>query len=131
MLFVYGFLAVIALIAVFHIVNSIALSVSARMRQYGAMRAIGMSGKQLSRMVLAEALTYACGGFTLGIVLGVPLHWLIFSKVVTFQWGDPWMLPWQPLLVIVLVMLGAVLLAAAAPARRIRSLSITDTISAE
>lgn len=130
-LFVYGFLAVIALIAVFHIVNSIALSVSARMRQYGAMRAIGMSGKQLTRMVLAEALTYACGGFTLGIVLGVPLHWLIFSKVVTFQWGDPWMLPWQPLLVIVLVMLGAVLLAAAAPARRIRSLSITDTISAE
>lgn len=38
-LFVYGFLSVIALIAVFNIVNSISMSVSARVRQYGAMRA--------------------------------------------------------------------------------------------
>ena len=39
--FVYGFLAVIALITVFHVINIIAMSVSARMRQYGAMREIG------------------------------------------------------------------------------------------
>ena len=41
-LFVYGFLAVITLITVIHTVNSISMSVSARTKQYGAMRAVGM-----------------------------------------------------------------------------------------
>ena len=43
-----------ALISVFNIVNSISMSVSARLRQYGAMRAIGMS-MQHHAMVAAEA----------------------------------------------------------------------------
>ena len=38
---VYGFLAIIGLISLFNIVNSISMSVSSRTRQYGAMRAIG------------------------------------------------------------------------------------------
>ena len=56
-LFVYGFLILIALITVFNIINSIAMSVSARIRQYGSMRAIGMSNRQLVRMIAAEAAT--------------------------------------------------------------------------
>mgnify|MGYP007076742106 CR=1 FL=1 len=48
-LFIYGFLVVIALISIFNIVNSIALSVTSRIRQYGSMRAIGMSNRQLTK----------------------------------------------------------------------------------
>lgn len=55
---VYGFLVVISLIAVFHIINSISMSADSRMRQFGAMRAIGMSDRQAVRMVAAEAATY-------------------------------------------------------------------------
>ena len=66
-LFVYGFLVLIALITIFNVINSIAMSVAARMKQYGAFRAIGLSNRQLVRMVVAEASTYAvtgsiCGG---------------------------------------------------------------------
>ena len=39
---VYSFLALIALIAVFNVINSISMSVSSRQRQYGIMRAIGL-----------------------------------------------------------------------------------------
>ena len=39
-LFLYGFLAIIALITVLNIVNSISMSVSSRIKQYGAMRAV-------------------------------------------------------------------------------------------
>ena len=42
---VYGFLAIIALVTVLNIVNSISMSVSARIRQYGSMRAVGMDGR--------------------------------------------------------------------------------------
>lgn len=42
-LFIYGFLVLIALITLFNIINSIAMSVAAKMKQYGAFRAIGLS----------------------------------------------------------------------------------------
>ena len=56
---VYAFLGIITLVTVLNIVNSIAMSVSARIKQYGAMRAVGLDGHQISKMILAEAFTYA------------------------------------------------------------------------
>ena len=52
-LFVYGFLVLIALITVFNIINSIAMSVSSRSKQYGSFRAIGLSTGQLRKMIVA------------------------------------------------------------------------------
>ena len=46
-LVVYAFLIVIAGITILNIVNSISMSVSARMKQYGILRAIGMDDAQL------------------------------------------------------------------------------------
>ena len=128
-LFLYGFLAVIALISIFNVINSIGMSVSARMRQYGAMRAIGMSCGQLVRMIAAEATTYALGGLVIGAVAGIPINRIIFEKLVTFQWGDAWSLPISAFAVIVSVMTGALIAAVYGPAQRIRNLSIVDTIS--
>ena len=42
--------------------DRLSITVAARTRQYGALRAIGMSGRQLTRMVAAEAVAYAAGG---------------------------------------------------------------------
>lgn len=56
---VYAFLMIIALVALLNIVNSISMSVSARMKQYGVMRAVGMDGRQITKMIAAEAFTYA------------------------------------------------------------------------
>ena len=53
-LFVMVFLAIIGVISLFNIVNSISMSVSARIKQYGAMRAVGMDNRQLKRMILRK-----------------------------------------------------------------------------
>lgn len=45
---VYGFLSIIALVTMLNIINSISMSVSARIRQYGHMRAAGMDGRQIT-----------------------------------------------------------------------------------
>mgnify|MGYP000846740248 CR=1 FL=1 len=82
-LFIYGFLVIIALITIFNIVNSVSMSVSARIKQYGAMRAIGMSDRQLVKMVTAEAVTYSVAGSVVGCILGLPLHKLLFEKMIT------------------------------------------------
>lgn len=71
--FIYGFLAIITLVTVLNIMNSISMSVSARIKQYGAMRAVGMDEHQLTKMIAAEAFTYALSGGTVGCVAGLLL----------------------------------------------------------
>ncbi len=129
--FLYGFLAVIALIAFFNIINCIAMSVSARMREYGAMRAIGMSVRQLFRMVLGETATYTIFGVVFGCAVGLPLNRLLFRSLVTSRWGTPWSVPGAELLVIVLIMLASVCMAVTGPAKQIRRMTVVDTISKE
>ena len=46
---VYAFLAIISLVTVLNIVNSISMSVSARVKQYGSMRAVGMDESQVTK----------------------------------------------------------------------------------
>lgn len=62
---VYGFLSIIVAITVFHIMNTINMGVAAKMKEYGGMRAIGMSDRQLVKMIIAEAATYAIYGVIL------------------------------------------------------------------
>ena len=129
-LFVYGFLILIALITVFHVVNSIAMSVAARTRQYGAFRAIGLSMRQLIRMVIAEASTYAVMGSILGTALGLICNKVLFDIMVNYRWGDQWTFPWTELGIIVLLLFLSVFAAVHGPVKRIRNMAIVDTIGA-
>ncbi len=129
--FLYGFLAVIATLAFFNIINCIAMSVSARMQEYGAMRAIGMSDRQLVRMIVGETLTYAVSGVLFGCIIGLPLNRLLFSWLVTSRWGEPWQIPFGELAVIVAVMGVAVGLAVTGPAKRIRQITVMETMGSE
>lgn len=130
-LFVYGFLAVIALISVFNIVNSIAMSVSARMKQYGAMRAIGADSRQLVKMIAAQAGTYGICGIIAGCILGLPINRFLYQLLVTERWGEQWYIPFSSLGIIVCIVLGSVALAIYRPAKQIRDMSVVETISAQ
>ncbi len=130
-LFVYGFLAIIALITVFNIMNSISMSVSARIRQYGAMRAVGMDAKQITRMIAAEAGTYAFFGCAVGCAIGMMLHKLIFELLITSYFGDGWQIPLIPTGVILLLAALSCAAAVYAPSKRIKNMAITDTIKAQ
>ncbi|MDE5931403.1 MAG: ABC transporter permease, partial [Lachnospiraceae bacterium] len=129
--FLYGFLTVIALIAFFNIMNCIAMSVSARMREYGAMRAVGMTVRQLVRMVWGETITYTFFGVLFGCLAGLPLNRLLFRTLVTERWGDPWELPGKEFLVILIVIGCSAVLAVRGPAGRIREMTVVDTIGAD
>ena len=125
----YGFLAIIGGISLLNIVNSISMSVSARMKQYGILRAIGMDDAQLRCMVSAEAGTYAVSGLVVGIALGLVLNRMLYTRLITHYFGAAWQVPWGCLAVIVVVVLAAVVLAVYNPVRRILMQPITATIS--
>lgn len=128
-LFVYGFLAVITLISVFNIINSISMSVSARIKQYGAMRAVGMDTKQVTRMILSEAVTYAMSGGIVGCIIGLPMHMFLYDKMITNYFGDAWSFPAGSLAVILMLMLLSSAAAVRKPAKRIGNMTITETIN--
>ena len=129
--FMYGFLFIIALIAAFNIMNSMALSIAAGTKQFGAMRAIGMSDAQLYRMSLVEALSYAACGIVFGCAAGLPINKLLFSMLVTSQWGDSWSVPVLPVLVILFVVLLSAFLSVRGPVRRVTEKTIVETIHAD
>lgn len=128
-LFVYGFLAIITLITMIHTVNSISLSVAARTRQYGAMRAVGMAAAQLKTMIFAEAATYTVLGFGVGCGLGLPLHAFLYNQMITHYWGVAWQLPLGTIGGIVALLVFTSLAAPFAPARRVCSLPVAGSIN--
>lgn len=130
LLFVYGFLAIIAAVTVLNIMNSISMSVSARTKQYGAMRAVGMGTHQITKMIAAEAATYAFSGCVVGGTIGLLLSKLLYDNLITTHFAYAvWTFPLVPLAIILLFVFAATIVAVYSPAKRIRNMEITDTIS--
>ncbi|WP_431034368.1 ABC transporter permease [Streptomyces sp. P6-2-1] len=91
---IYGLLALAIVVAVLGVVNTLALSVVERTREIGLMRAIGLSRRQLRRMIRLESVVIALFGAALGLGLG--LAWgasaqsllaLEGLKVLDIPWG--------------------------------------------
>ena len=125
----YGFLAIISFITILNIMNSISMSVSARLKQYGAMRAVGMSVGQVTKMITAEAVTYAVWGVAVGSALGLLLHYFIYKKIIITHFGGAWSFPLIPMAVIIVLILISCVLAVYAPAKRMKNISVTETIN--
>lgn len=126
---VYAFLIIIALVALLNIVNSISMSVSARMKQYGAMRAVGMDGRQITKMIAAEAFTYAGLRGMIGCVIGLLLSNRMYVFLITEHFPYAvWHVTISSLAIILVFVFAAAFAAVYAPSKRIRSMNVTDAI---
>lgn len=130
-IFIYGFLIIIALITVFNIFNSMNASVSSRLKQYGVMRSIGISVKQLQKMVAAESVTYALLGCIAGCILGLPLNKLLFQYLITNKWGTLWAVPIKSFIAITVLCLLSSVTAIFRPIKKLNRMTIVDSIRIE
>lgn len=127
---IYGFLTIITLVTVLNIVNSISMSVSARIKQYGAMRAVGMDARQITKMIAAEAATYALSGSIVGCTVGLSISRALYYFLITSHFHYAvWSVPVGDLAIILLFVLVAALAAVHTPAKWIRTMAITETIN--
>lgn len=126
---VYSFLLIIALVTVLNIVNSISMSVSARIKQYGAMRAVGMSKKQIGTMIKSETLTYASLGCGTGLLIGLLFSKWLYGFLVTSHYAYAvWQLPIAEIVVIIIFFILSVAAGIKAPIKRLNEMSVTETI---
>ena len=127
---IYSFLAIIAMVAVLNIMNSISMSVSARSKQYGAMRAVGMDSRQVTQMIAAEAVTYALAGCVIEYVVGAAVGKLLFNILIQEHFAYAvWTLPVFRLLIVVVFVVAAMLAAIYTPSKRMRNMAVTETIN--
>ena len=111
-----GFSAVIAAVGM---VNTLSLSVLQRTRELGLLRALGFTGSQVRRMVLAESAQMTVAALGFGLVLGVFYGWVAAQSLLGSQAGfaAP-SVPWVVIAGVVVFGVALALIAAAAPARR-------------
>ena len=127
---VYGLLGLAIIIALIGITNTLSLSVLERTRELGLLRAVGMSRRQLKRMVRTEAAIIAVFGTLIGLVIGI-----IFSIALTIAISSDtpdlftYKLPVGQLAVITIAAALAGIVAAWLPARRAAKLDVLDAIS--
>ena len=128
-LVIYGFLGLIGLITAFYIINSVSMSASAKLRQYGVMRAVGMDRCQLVKIIAAESLTDMVLGCTVGILFGLPLHKILCKVMITNYFQTAWQAPWLSIGIIFFLAAVSAIVAIYAPAKRICNIAITETIN--
>jgi len=124
------FLGLSLVIAVLGITNTMALSVYERTRELGLLRAIGMTRRQLRRMVRWEAVIIALFGGLLGVAMGV-LFGLAVIAALPETFVDIVSIPYTSLFGYLLVSGLFGMLAAILPARRASKLNVLDAISHE
>ncbi len=74
----YAFLAVLGAICIMNIINTMVSSVNSRRKEFGILRAVGMSEGQLFRMMFAESLFYTVGIVLIAVGLGSFVGYLAF-----------------------------------------------------
>ncbi len=123
----YVLLSLSIVISLFGIVNTLVLTVFERTRELGMLRAVGMSRRQVRRMIRHESVITALLGAAFGIPLGVLLA-LMIGVAINFA---AFTVPWGTLIVFVIAAIIAGLVAAIFPARRAGRLNVLQALQYE
>jgi putative ABC transport system permease protein len=125
----YVLLALSVIVSLFGIVNTLVLSVFERTRELGMLRAVGMTRRQVRRMIRHESVITALIGAALGIGLGILLAVLVTQALESE--GLIFSVPVVSLIVFVLIAIVAGMFAAIFPARRAARLNVLQALQYE
>jgi putative ABC transport system permease protein len=125
----YVLLGLSVVVSLFGMINTLVLAVFERTRELGMLRAVGMTRRQVRRMIRHEAILTSLIGAGIGLPLGVALGALTVRSLSDY--GVEFALPTATLAAFTLVAVAAGLLAALLPARRASRLNVLEALQYE
>ena len=126
----YALLALSIIIAIFGIVNTLALSVSERTREIGLLRAIGTSKAKIRGMLAIEAALISVLGTVIGLVVGTAAG-VVIQQTYKASGMEQLAIPWGQLGVFLLLSIGIGVLASLPPSRRALKAPVLDAVASE
>jgi putative ABC transport system permease protein len=123
----YVLLALSVFVSFFGIINTLVLTVFERTRELGMLRAIGMTRRQVRRMVRHESVITAMIGGALGLLLGIVLGGLFVARLDFISFS----LPVSQLIVFAIAAVIVGIVAAIFPARRAAKLNPLEALQYE
>ncbi|HYI75624.1 MAG TPA: FtsX-like permease family protein [Gaiellaceae bacterium] len=127
--FLYVMLTLAVFVSIFGMINTLVLSVYERTREIGMLRAIGMTRRQVRRMIRQESIITALIGAAIGLPLGIFLAALV-NRALS-EYDVRFSIPWVQLIVLTIVAIVIGILAAIMPARRAAKLDPLRAIAYE
>ncbi|MBS5112334.1 MAG: ABC transporter permease [Coprobacillus cateniformis] len=80
-IFVYGFVCIMILFAMLNIINMMSASIDKRKRELGMMLSVGMSPKDISKMLFYESFIYGLKTLLYGIPICIGVEWIFYIQM--------------------------------------------------
>ena len=131
LLVIVGLLAVSVLVALVGVTNTLSLSVIERTRENGLLRALGLSRRQMQRMLALEAIYVALTSAIVGVVLGVFFGWAGVLALPVDVERIIVIIPWLQILGVMAVAILSAIVASWLPGRRAARTSPVEALATE
>ncbi|MFM2419841.1 MAG: hypothetical protein RL385_4564, partial [Pseudomonadota bacterium] len=120
-------------VAIMGVVGTMLAAVLDRIREIGIVRAIGASRRQVAMSVVSEAGFLGLSASVAGVLLGVPLGWVLLAVVgkATSGWTLAYAFPWPTALRMSGFVVGAAMVAGYFPGRRAAAMDMKDAVGYE
>ncbi|MBU3104360.1 ABC transporter permease [Clostridium gasigenes] len=122
-----GFIIVIALISSINIVNTVATNIILRRKELAALKAIGMTDRELRKMITLEGILFGFYGGVIGSAIGTGLYYLFYKKMsgmIDFGFVPPF--KYIAIAMISVILIGYI--SALIPLRRLKKDNIIEAI---
>ncbi len=131
LLVVVALLAVSVLVALVGVANTLSLSVHERTRENGLLRALGLTRRQMQRLLAAEAIDIALPGALIGIGLGILFGWAGVNAMPVEVDRTFLIVPWWQILAVAIIAVLCAVVAAWWPGRRAARTSPVEALAHE
>jgi len=128
-LILYGFAGILALIAIINIVNTMSISVILRRREFGTLRAVGMSKREITSIILEEGIVYGGLSSIMGCILGGGISYIIYNKLrYILLENELYQLPWNIFIGVTIATIVITVLVCIPAIRKTLKYSIVESI---
>jgi putative ABC transport system permease protein len=120
------------IVAALGVINTLTMNVVERTREIGMLRSLGMTRRQIGRMILAEAGMMGLVGGLFGLLFGILVSRTIMTSMNQMSgFRLPWVLPVEGIVAALVITFVVSQIAALWPARRAARIRITEAIQYE